>query len=426
MNRSPEDSVTAGAAGQEQTSSIRYFRAAATGVGILFSLGTAWACWLVFQGARGVDFLSFWAAGRMVFGGHAYFVYDILAHRAVEFTIAQPRGMLPFPYPPPFLFFVAPFAVPPFGAGFTLWLVATGALYVYGSTRFTQWPYALANPPLLLNSMIGQAGFLMSGIFMVGLSLIARRPLLAGIVLGLLVLKPQLALLLPFATIAGRKWLVVAGAAVSSSLLLLVALAVFGVSAYAGFLNIIPHYTSSLQASRWPWNELVSPFALARFWGTPQTLALAIHAVVAIAAAAITTRAWWLDLDEKIPVLAAATLLISPYIFTYDALLLIVPAAWLVRQGRFAMVTILWLLSLTPLLTYFTPWVWPNLVPVAAVLCLWLLTGLPSRFRYQLTDPPSGLSAPRRGSVDAQVELRLSIRPNSSTPHELSRRRPQS
>lgn len=372
MDRSTE-TVTADAAGPEKSASIRWFRTVATGFGVLFTLGAAWACWLVYCGAAGVDFLSFFAAGRMALSGPASLVYDIAAHRAVEFTISPIRGMLPFPYPPPFLFFVTPFALPPFWAGFTLWLLATGALYVYGSTRFMQWPYALANPPLLLNSMIGQTGFLMSGIFMVGLSLIARRPVLAGMVLGLLVVKPQLALLLPFATVAGRKWLVIAGAAVSSSLLLLAGLAVFGASAYEGFLNILPRYTASMEASRWPWNELVSPFALARFWGTPQSLALAIHAIVAVTAVAITTRAWWLDLDEKIPVLAAATLLISPYIFTYDALLLIVPAAWLIRQDRLAMVTVLWLLSLTPLLTYFTPWVWPNLIPVAAALCLWLL-----------------------------------------------------
>ena len=351
----------------------RWFRASATGVGILFALGAAWACWLLYGGARDVDFLSFFAAGRMVLNGQASLVYDIAAHRAVEVTIAPMRGMLPFPYPPPFLFFVTPFALTPFWLAFALWLIVTGALYVLGALRFTRWPYALANPPLLVTAMIGQTGFLISGIFMIGLSLIARRPLVAGMVLGLLVLKPQLALLLPFAAIAGRHWRVIAGAAVSSSLLLLIALAVFGIGAYEGFLSIVPRYAASMEASRWPWNELVSPFALARFWGTPPTLALAIHAVVAIAAAAITTCAWWLDLDEKIPILAAASLLISPYIFTYDALLLIVPAAWLIRQCRFGLVAVLWLLSLTPLLTYFTPWVWPNLIPVAAALCLWLL-----------------------------------------------------
>lgn len=373
MESSSEESVIAQAAGPKRALPIHLFRASASGLGILFSLGVAWVCWLVYQEARGVDFLSFFAAGRMVLDGQASSIYDIAAHRAVEFTISPIRGMLPFPYPPPFLFFVAPFALPTFWLGFALWLIATGTLYLYGALKFTRWPYALSNPPLLLNAMIGQTGFLMSGIFMVGLSLIARRPVLAGMVLGVLVVKPQLALLLPFATIAGRHWRVIAGAAASSSLLLVAALAVFGLGAYEGFFNILPRYAASMAASRWPWNELVSPFALARFCGIAQTPALAVHVIVAIAATAITTRAWWLDLDEKIPVLGAATLLISPYVFTYDALLLIVPAAWLIREGRFAAVTVLWFLALTPLLTYFTPWVWPNLIPVAALFCLWLL-----------------------------------------------------
>ena len=376
MDRSTE-TVTADASGPERSPSIRWFRASATGLGILFALNTLWAFWLIYQGPRGIDFLSFWAAGQMVLSGNAVSAYDIAAHRLVELTLVSPGGMLPFPYPPPFLFVVTLFAMPPFWLGFSLWVLATGALYLYASTRFTQWPYALANPPLLQTAAIGQTGLFISGVFILGLSLIARRPIFGGMVLGLMVIKPQLALLLPLATLAGREWRVIGGAILSSAFILVAALAVFGLAAYEGFFNILPQYVTWLETDEWRWTKLASPFALARFADVPQPAALAIHTVIALAATLATVRAWWLDLDEKIQILAAATLLIPPYLFTYDALLLIVPAAWLIRAGLRLSVVVIWLCSFMPLLTFVTPWDWPNLIPVAAIISLWLLHSSP-------------------------------------------------
>ena len=47
-----------------------------------------------------------------------------------------------------------------------------------------------------------------------GLSLLERRPLLAGGLLGLLIYKPQLGLLIPVALLAGRHWRASEGVAV--------------------------------------------------------------------------------------------------------------------------------------------------------------------------------------------------------------------
>ena len=58
-------------------------------------------CWIMLTDPKPVDFLSFWAAGRMVAEGAGAQIYDIEAHRAVERTVSA-VGILPFPYPPPF------------------------------------------------------------------------------------------------------------------------------------------------------------------------------------------------------------------------------------------------------------------------------------------------------------------------------------
>ena len=64
-------------------------------------------------------------------------------------------------------------------------------------------------------------------------------------------------------------------------------------------------------------------------------------------------------------------MLVPPYLFTYDALLLTVPLAWALRRGREREAVAIWLLTLLPLAGYFTTF--PNTIPVAAMFSLWML-----------------------------------------------------
>jgi hypothetical protein len=358
----------------EPSSPLRWYRAAAAGFAILFVMIGIWSAVTTWYHSVGVDFLSFWAAGRLTFGGHAIDAYDITLHHKMEQVIAPHVGLIPFPYPPPFLVLVAPFALAPFGPAFTVWMGVTAAFYAFAAARVAPLRFAFAIAPTNVNFMIGQTGFLICGIFILGLSLISTAPLLAGTVLGLMILKPQLALLLPVAMLAGREWRVIAGAIASSTALLLLGLIVFGAQAYEAFWNILPHYIGFIRDSRLPWYQIGSPFALARYAGLAQAAALSIHGFVAVAATALTARAWWLKLDERIPILAASTMLISPYFFTYDGLLIIVPIGWLLRHNcrptNFAMV---WVLSLIPIIASFTNWLVPNTMSLAAMACLYEL-----------------------------------------------------
>ncbi len=190
--------------------------------------------------------------------------------------------------------------------------------------------------------------------------------------LGLLSFKPQLALIVPVALLAGREWRAIAGALLSSSALAATSLLLFGADVYRGFLHILPQYAQWLGASRWSWAELASPFAMLRFLGTPQSAALVVHSAIAVAAAAAAARAWALKSDERIPILAAASLLVPPYLFTYDGLLLALPLGRLLcREGGRATFVLVWLFSLLPFVCYFTPFV--NTMPLAALLALWAL-----------------------------------------------------
>jgi hypothetical protein len=361
-------------AGDTAGQALRWHCTVATGFAGLFVIIGIWSAVANFLTPTGVDFISFWSAGRMTLSGHAPTAYDIDLHHKFEQTVAPHVGIIPFPYPPPFLIIIAPFALASFSVAFILWMAATAGFYAIASSRVAPLRFAFGIAPACVDFMIGQSGFLICGIFILGLSLIASSPFLAGTVLGLMFLKPQLGLLLPVAMLAGREWRVIAGAIVSSATALALGLVLFGAATYEAFWNILPHYVAYMRDSRLPWYELASPFAVARFFGIPQSPALLVHAIVALTATALTARAWWLKLDERVPILAASTMLISPYFFTYDSLLIVVPLGWLVRhKASPLLVALVMACSLIPIITSFSPWVAPNTMSLAAIACLYAL-----------------------------------------------------
>ena len=100
-------------------------------------------------------------------------------------------------------------------------------------------------------------------------------------------------------------------------------------------------------------------------------IALTAHAVVAAAAAALTWIAWSRNWKEQVPILAAATLLIPPYLLTYDALLMIIPMGfWLKSQPRGRLAGLLWVSCFLPVAFYFNLYRGPNTVPLAAIVFL--------------------------------------------------------
>lgn len=332
---------------------------------------TAATCWIMITDPKGVDFISFWATGRMVVEGAAPQFYDLAAHTAVEKTAVPTVATHTFAYPPIFAMLLAPFGLPPFGIAFTAWLALTGIFFAWAARQWMVSRLAFAQPAVLVNGLIGQNAFLTTGLLLAGLRLISSRPLLAGAVLGLLIIKPQLALMLPVAMLAGGHWRTIAGAALSVTAALLIPLLLWGVEAYTAYFELLQTFAGFIAASRWPWHELASAFAFLRYLGVDAGPAMTIHVIIAISAAALVWRMWKKDRPGKEAVLAAATLLAPPYLLTYDAVFLALPVAWLLNEGKRPTVAILiWGLSLISVgaLAGFYPA--PNLISLASILAI--------------------------------------------------------
>jgi hypothetical protein len=202
-------------------------------------------------------------------------------------------------------------------------------------------------PPVFAIAAIGQNGFVTAALFLGGLVLLQReKKFAAGLVLGCLIIKPQLALMLPFAMLAGREWRVIGGSIVSATAVLLVGVIVFGSATSFAWLRQMPLYVEIAQEGLVGWHKLVSVYAAFRQAGVSDSVAFAVHCTTAVCAAAVVSWVWRSDVQfaAKAAVLGAATMLASPYVYLYDTLVLIPALVWLVqRQAPVALVGSLWL-----------------------------------------------------------------------------------
>lgn len=285
----------------------------------------------------GMDFIAFWAAGKLTISGDALAAYDLVIHRRVEEQAAIFLGQMPFAYPPPFLLLVAPTALLPYPVAALVWIAASVGALAFVVRRFLpgQVALALAFPPVLICGMIGQNGLIFAALAIAALGLLGARPFLAGLLLGCLMMKPQLALLVPLALLAGREWRAIAGAATGAFALVLASLVILGLPAWEGFLTMSQNFGNVAAQGHTGWNRLASVYAALRFLDVPETIAALAHLSVAALAAVSVWRVWR---DPRLvaargAVLAAATMLASPYLYMHDQVMLVVAIAWLAGQG---------------------------------------------------------------------------------------------
>ena len=187
----------------------------------------------------GEDFVSFWAAARLVLAGHPADAYVPVLHRLAELPVLS-RSYEAFYYPPAYLLLCAPLALLPYFGALAAFQVASGVAFLGTVLRILRrrWAIvaALAFPAVPLNIVPGQNGFLTAAIIGSGLVLLDRRPALAGAILGLMVIKPHLALAVPIALLASRRWRSLAWAAASALGLLALSYLLFGHACWANFL----------------------------------------------------------------------------------------------------------------------------------------------------------------------------------------------
>ena len=349
----------------------------------LASLALLAVAWSQAQGPQGSDFLAFWGGGRAVLFGFPEFAYDLAWQERTQ-TSAGFDGWYAFVNPPPFLFLAAPFAALPYPAAWIAWVVLTYAAWAWVSVRALPrlWPLVLVFPGALIAAGHAQNGFVTGALLVGGVALLDRRPLVAGALLGALIVKPHLALLVPFWLAAGGRWRAFAAAAASAAGLLLLSWLAFGTNTMIGYVNSWQASAAIMRAADADFLlRMATPYAQVRLFAG-ETAALVVSGVIALAMLALVVlsgRRFGGDAMAGGAFMLAATALASPYLFNYDLPFLVLPILWLVREGLrdgFRQWEKLLLVAL-----WFAPYATRaaalplglNLMPLASALLVWLV-----------------------------------------------------
>ena len=289
----------------------------------------------------GTDFSQVWTAGRMVLDGRAADVWDWDKHFAIQRAFHGPAvtEYYGWHYPPPFLLLATALATMPYVAALAVWQAATAipfaALVRHMTGRREAWLFVLAAPVALICAMHGHNGFLTALLLAGGLLLLERRPLVAGLLLGCLVYKPQFALVLPLLLLVTGNWRAIGGAALSSLGLIAVTFAIWGWPVWQAFIDSLPLTRRIvIESGATGWEKIMSPFAAIRDWGGGLEVAYSVQAVASIAAIGLSL---WLARvarpDLRNAAVAASVLIATPYVLDYDFVVLLAGMAFLWRDA---------------------------------------------------------------------------------------------
>jgi len=301
--------------------------------------------WIFDENGLGIptDFVNVWSAGRLVLDGHPALAYDWDIQKQVQVTVLGQsyEGNFAWHYPPPFLFVAAVLAHFPYAVAYTGWAAISFVPYLAVMRAIVGRTFGLllaaAFPVVFTNALVGQNGFLTASLIGGTLSLMPTRPILSGICLGLLSYKPQYGLLFPLVLIAASQWKVFVTAGTVAVLIASLSWLAFGTESWQAFFHWMPMFSQAfLTEGRAPWGKMQSIFALVRYFGGTEQLGWMFQWIMSGTVAVLLALMWRsrsVSYPLKAASLAAGTLLITPYLFLYDVMVLAIAVAFLVRIG---------------------------------------------------------------------------------------------
>jgi hypothetical protein len=274
-----------------------------------------------------VDFDDFYIAGQLVWRGAIGQAYHFVTMLQLQKPFSDSDSFMPWTYPPQFDLLVAPLALLPMGLAYSVFTIGTLAAYLATLKRIAAENFVpvliLLTPVIVITVRCGQNGFLTGTLIgLTCLGLLTRRSL-AGLPLGLMIIKPHLAVAFAVYTLINRRWgtaLVAAATVAATSALATVLL---GPAVWVAFLDGVKEARIFLEHGLYPLFRMVSIYAVVRSLGFPALVASTAQILVAILALGMVVLASrQFSPRQALGITAIATLLISPYAYDYDLLIL--------------------------------------------------------------------------------------------------------
>lgn len=285
-----------------------------------------------------IDFFVFWGAAKLSLAGVPLDAFD--PDRIREAAGQAGTGWMPWAYPPGFLLMLTPLAMFSFHLAWAAFTLISAVAILLALRPLTE-----GRPHLLLAAALAPAfvpAFLMgqtSTLWTAGLvaALVAlqnKRMILAGIFIGLLTLKPQLGLLLPFALAAVGAWRAVFSAVATTVVITVVPTLIYGLEYWGQALPMMKVHGDMVRGAIGDLHLMVSPYSFMAGLGLSEPVALALQWVLTAMCMIVVVWAWRardICLDTKAAVLLTAIPLASPYIWIYESAILAPAALFMVR-----------------------------------------------------------------------------------------------
>lgn len=330
-----------------------------------------------------IDFDAFRSAGRLVWRGEIAQAYHFATMVEAQRILGAPDAFLPWTYPPVFNLVVAPFAHLPRGLGYLLFTGGALAAYIVVLRRLAPQHLgallALLFPAVAVTIACGQNGFLSGALVGTACLFLRRRDPRAGLPLGLMAIKPHLAVGFALHAALTRDWRTAGTAAGVAAASAGLATLILGPSVWAAFLDGVAEARIFLEQGFYPLFRMISAYAVVRTLGAPASVAMAAQVGVALFALGLVALAIRrrMPTAQVIGFTAVASLLVSPYAYDYDLPILGVGLALLApdllalttsreRMAVFALVWVAsgWGLVMTGLLRF---WYGEDRMPLGAM-----------------------------------------------------------
>ncbi len=282
-----------------------------------------------------IDFFTMWTGGRMSWT-ELHHIYDMArVDQAQAWLLGADAHDRPFPYPPTTLLVFAPLGLLPIWVASALWMIPIVAAFSWAAISLVpreRWLAAaliLLAPPTVWAAISGQCVFLTGALAICGVRSLERRPVLAGILLGLAAaFKPTVLLMAPVAMMAGGHWRSLIAAGLAGLAMMALSVLFWGVQPWLAWFAYAPNYLATITANHAYVLGIVAPTGLAARLGLDGDLLLLWRCAFALMGGLATvlvfrrTKALW----PRLTALFAASVLATPYAMNYE-MALILPGA---------------------------------------------------------------------------------------------------
>jgi alpha-1,2-mannosyltransferase len=297
------------------------------------------------QPILGGDFMQFFTFGAAARSGAWTLQYDWPAFHALQTALVPGSSAIMYAptYPPLVPALYLPLSFLPFSAAYAAWVALSVSLYcgliTIAATSCRHFDLrhavlaALVFPPLLAHTVMGQSTIWPLAGFVLGWSALDKsQSFKAGLLLSLVAIKPHLGMALAVVLLTIRLWRVVGGVVLGLLIQGGLTLAICGpeaVNAYANATLGVLRNTALIEPQDQRFSHSLRMTLESLLPAGPATFA---WLVVAGFCGWLAVRVWRRSEDWKLRLSALlfATLLISPHVLAYDAILLAPASLWLV------------------------------------------------------------------------------------------------